>query len=71
MTLTIDHLRAWLERREREASAAADQNRVAFLAVPTGSEKHRLWSVFVEKATQRDLYHELLAAIEKGELPDE
>lgn len=68
--LTIDQLRAWLEQREREASEAADNQQAAFLASSAGYEKHRLWSVFVDTAARRDLYRELLAAIEKGELPE-
>ena len=60
MTLTIDQLRAWLERREREASEAAES-----ISAREGSPR-----AYIAVVNRRDLCRELLAAIEKGELPD-
>ena len=70
MTLTIDQLRAWLERREDEAREMTEMAKRARFA-PGGSRDTTIWEVGLIAMTKRDAYRELLDAIEKGELPGE
>lgn len=70
MTLTIDQLRAWLERREDEASAAVGRLRTpAFELDRSTKEGRRAWDVFTICNARRNLYRELLEALETGRLP--
>lgn len=71
MTLTIDQLRAYLEMREREASAAVGRLREAAYSADWRTKQGiHAWDVFTIANARWNLYRELLAAIEKGELPE-
>ena len=72
MTLTIDQLRAYLERREREASMNVDRTLNACLTAGASKrEQDHRRDVYTIANARWNLYRELLEAIEKGELPGE
>jgi hypothetical protein len=71
MTLTIDQLRAYLERREEEARAhVSNIRRDAYEADRATKTGRHTWDVFVVASARLGLYRELLEGIENGVLPE-
>ena len=70
--ITLDQLRAYLERREREASANVDRTLNACLTAGSSRrEQNHRRDVYTIASARWNLYRELLDAIETGELPGE
>lgn len=69
MTLTIDQLRAYLERREREASEMKERTRAEYNDLDGTPGGDARWEVYRATFARWNVYRELLEAIESGVLP--
>lgn len=68
-TLTIDQLRAYLERREREEKLALEQAQMQGSEAEESSKPYYTRR-YIRANARFDLCRELLAAIETGRLPE-